>query len=243
MHRHASTHGHANFTLRAASSYTAQATGPFIRRLLTERQRKFLASLATRVVLSPKQVVYREGGTAGSIYICADGALKAFRELPSGKRRICAFIFADDLFGLAENGQYLNTVQAIDAVACYRFQVESLTSVLRQDAELEFQFLCKITHELRESQRRAILLGRRLAAGRIAMFLSTLDRVEPERVDKNLIPIPMSRSDIADFLGLTLESVSRASARLVREGIMKFEGPHLIRITDRKRLEKLAADL
>lgn len=241
MHRPASTHG--GLTLRAAPIGAPDSNGPFVRRLLNDRQRKLLGSLATRLTMTPRQVVYREGAAAGSIFICSEGALKSFRELPSGKRRIATFIFADDIFGLAESGAYMNTVQAITPVVCHRLPMESLTSLLRQDAELEWQFLCKITHELRESQRRAILLGRRSATGRVAMFLSALDRQQPERPDKNLIALPMSRSDIADFLGLTLESVSRAAAQLVRDGIVKFDESHVVRIVDRRRIEKLAADL
>ena len=104
---------------------------------------------------------------------------------------------------------------------CYRLPIDALTAALRRDAELEFQFLCKVTHALRESQRRGIILGRRSASGRFVMFLRMLERTgvnQPERT----IAIPMSRSDIASYVGLSLEAVSRATGKLVREGIVSF---------------------
>jgi len=213
-----------------------------IRRLLTPRQQKTLAALSTRLTLDTRQVLYREGATAGFVYICGNGALKAFRDLPSGKRRILAFMFEDDAFGLAENGRYVNSVQALKKTTCYRIAREALMPVLRQDPELGWQFLCKITHELRESQRRALMVGRRSAVGRLAMFLKMLERHHLEGSVSNSIAMPMSRSEIADYLGLSLESVSRAGGQLARERIVVFDGPHLARIIDRPRLERLAAD-
>ena len=87
--------------------------------------------------------------------------------------------------------------------------------MLRRDPELQLAFLCKVTHELREAQRRAMAIGRRDAAGRLAMFLIMLrDHLGGRDADPNCVPLVMSRSDIADFLALSLEAMSRASADL-----------------------------
>jgi len=229
-------------SLRAVVPFGLGDPGKVMRRLLTPRQQRTLAALATRINAEPRQILYREGAPAGSIFICGDGALKAFRDLPSGKRRILAFMFADDAFGLAENGRYVNTVQALKKTTCYRIAIEALVPVLQQDAELQWHFLCKITHELRESQRRALAVGRRSATGRFAMFLKMLERRTQES-PKNSISLPMSRSEIADYLGLSLESVSRATAQLVREQVIEFRGAHEVRVIDRPKLEKLASNL
>jgi CRP-like cAMP-binding protein len=217
--------------------------GTVIRRLLTARQQKILASLATRVSADAHEIVYREGALAASIFICSQGALKSFRDLPSGKRRILAFLFAEDLFGLAENGRYVNTVQALGKSMYYRIPVDALVPVLRQDPELEWQFLTKVTHELRESQRRALVVGHRLATGRIAMFLKMLERRLPPGPIKDSIPLPMSRSEVADYLGLSLEAVSRATSQLTLEQVISFANPHLVRVLNRSQLERIAADL
>jgi CRP-like cAMP-binding protein len=210
--------------------------------VLTKRQREQLTQIGTRMRLPARKIIYREGSDAEWLFSVNEGVVKSYRDLPSGKRMVSAFLFGQDLFGLAEQGRYLNTAQTVAPSTLYRFPLSELTVLLKQDAELQFQFLAKVTHELRESQRRAILINRRDAAGRLAMFLALM----AARADKSLdrereVPLPMSRSDIAGFLGLSLESVSRAAAELQRDGFVRFEGRHLARIIDPARLSKLAA--
>ena len=211
--------------------------------LLTDRQRRELTSIATRLDLPPRRIVYREQTTAEAVFICAEGALKSYRDLPNGKRRVMAFWFRDDLFGLAENGRYVNTVQAIMPSVCYRLPLSSLVAMLLQDAHLNFSFLMKVAHELRELQQRMILLGRRSARGRLATFLKMLKASPLDPVAPGTIPVPMSRTDIANYLGLSLESVSRATRELSDAGIVKFAGPHVARVLDQKKLDRLAADV
>ena len=166
--------------------------------------------------------MYREETPARWIYGCGEGVLKSYRALRSGRRSVVGFLFADDLFGLAENGNYVNTVQAVTSVTLYRIPVDTLTDILRQDAELQFQFLCKVTHELRDSQRRAIAIARRDAVGRLAMFVRMLESDMASASIRDTVSLPMTRADIANYLGLTPEAVSRASRRLVQKGICNF---------------------
>jgi CRP/FNR family transcriptional regulator len=211
--------------------------------LLSDRQREQLARIGTRLRLPPRMMIYREEAPAQWVFAVAEGVVKCYRDLPSGKRVIGAFLFARDLFGLAEHGRYLNCAQAISRVTLYRLPLDELVVLMKHDPDLQFQFLVKITHELRESQRRAILLGRRDAAGRLAMFLMLMrDRHDLAR-SRGLVPLPMSRTDISNFLGLSPESVSRAAAELERRGLVKFEDRHLARIADEARLAKLAAEV
>ena len=209
---------------------------------LTERQRQRLLSIATRERFSPRTIVYREGGPAHDIFINRDGVVKAYRDLPSGRRRIVSFLLQGDLFGLAEGGCYVNTTQTVTPVTAYRVPLEALAALLRRDAELEFLFLCKVTHELREAQRQQIRLGRRDATGRFAMFVGALEAQTPDG-GRSGIPVPMSRADIADYLGLSAEAVSRAGSRLAKQNILHFEGRHLVRIVDRVRFAKLVQAL
>ena len=210
--------------------------------VLTERQRTELGRIALRLRLPARKVVYREGAAAQSIYSVAEGFVKSYRELPSGRRVVGAFLFPRDLFGLAQKGHYVNTAQTISPATLYKFPLNELVALLKQDGEMQFQFLLKVTHELREAQRRTILLGRRDAAGRVAMFVALMAE-EPGSFcrETRQVSLPMTRSDIAAFLGLSLESVSRASAELERRGLIEFEGRHTARITDPVRLARLVA--
>jgi CRP-like cAMP-binding protein len=217
-------------------------TNPSSTGLLSESQRRQLASLATRVSLPTRTIVFREDTAVEWIFLASEGVLKAFREMPSGKRRVAAFLFPGDLFGLAEDGRYVNTVQSVTPATIYRIPNEALTEILRRDPELQFHFLTKVTHALRQGQRHGIVLARRDAAGRMAMFLHMLEK-DLGGGRGGVIPLPMSRTDIAEYLGLSLESVSRATSALSRRGIVTFQGGHSAHVIDRARFEKLVAAL
>ena len=209
--------------------------------LLTNAEREQLVQIAVRIRLPARMVIYREDSPAEWVFAITDGCVKCYRELPSGKRALCAFLFARDLFGLAENGRYTNTVQAVTNVTLYRLPIAELANLLRQDGNLQFKFLSKVTHELRSSQRRAILINRRDAVGRFASFIAMMANPASAPTEAQEVPLPMARSDIADFLGLSLESVSRSATELERSGVVKFENRHLARIVDGARLAKLVA--
>src|SRR4051812_21714345 len=121
---------------------------------LTPRQRHKLEGIATRMRLTPRTIVYHEAAPADSIFAVTDGVVKSYRELRSGRRIVSAFLFPRDLFGLAERGYYVTTTRAITSVIVYRLPVKELAALLKHDGDLQYPFLAKATHELRESQRR-----------------------------------------------------------------------------------------
>jgi CRP/FNR family transcriptional regulator, anaerobic regulatory protein len=229
---------HAEPGLRGAPFLEAGSIGSAP--VLTERQRQQLLEIATRVRVPARSVVYREQTAATWIFIVTEGVLKTFKDLRSGRRWVTAFLFPKDVFGLAKNGLYVRTAQAITAATLYRLESQVLIALLRRDPELQFQFLSKVTHELREAQRQTIVVGRRDAVGRLAMFIQQLECTCCNRHNARDIELPMSRSDIASYLGLSLESVSRATAKLQRRGIVSFPNRHLARILDRAQFDRLS---
>jgi CRP-like cAMP-binding protein len=208
--------------------------------LLSAPQRRRLLALATRMRLPAGTTIYREADELAYIFIVGDGLVKSFRELASGKRRIVAFLFPRDVFGLASRGRYVNTTQTVTASAIYRIPHESLTAALQRDADLQFRFLCKVTQKLRESQRHAIVLGRRDAIGRVAMFLKMLERDAGDTPQSGVIPVPMRRVEIAEYLGLSHEAVSRAIRALALRKIVAVSR-HAARVKDRAGFEALVA--
>ena len=222
-------------TLRAAPFLASGE--PAVRQLLSDRQRHQLMAIAACLRLPPRTVLYEAEGDANSIWIVESGVVKSYRDLRSGRRQVMGFLFAGDLFGLAEDGQYVNTTKSVTDVVIYRLPAEMLVSILRTDPDLEFQFLCKVVHEMRVLQRRSVLVARRDAAGRVASCIQLLAK-STHATDAE-IPLPMSRADIADYLNLTPEAVSRASRQLVRSGIIAFPHRHVVRILDRNRFNHL----
>lgn len=209
--------------------------------LLSANQQDRLARLGVVRHLPARAIVYHAGDTADAVFIIGDGAVKSFRDLRSGRRRITAFLFAHDLCGLAEAGRYVNTVQALTPSSLYRLDLQELSRAFQHDSEREFHFLCKIVHELREAQHHAVVIARRHATGRLAMLLRMLEANGTASPAGGAVQVPMTRSDIADYLGLSLESVVRASRRLERQGIVTFPDRHHAQVLDRRRLEALAS--
>jgi CRP-like cAMP-binding protein len=211
------------------------------RHILTTAQRRHLLTLATCLRLGPRTTVYREGEPLSDLFVVAEGLVKSFRELPSGTRRILAFLFPRDVFGLAEHGRYVNTTRTVTESTVYRIPYPALTATLHRDADLQFKFLCKVTQELREAQRQALVLGRRDAIGRVAMFLKMLEPDGAGRTHETVIQLPMSRTDMAEYIGLSPEAVSRATYALALRKIVTFEGTHAAHVRDRVGFESLVA--
>ena len=210
---------------------------------LTSAQRESLLRIGLRTRLPPRTVIFDSGAPAEWVWVISEGVVKCYRELPSGKHAVCAFLFARDLFGLAENGLYLNSAKTVTEVTMYRLALSELADLLKQDGELQFHFLTKITHELRESQRRALLLGRRDAPGRFAMFIALMAKRAGVRDEHGpVIDLPMTRSDIAAFLGLSLEATSRAASELERRRLVQFITRHQVRILSAARFTRLVAE-
>jgi CRP/FNR family transcriptional regulator len=229
-------------TLRA-NPFGPAASGS-VRQLLTDAQRERLARLATTMRVPRKSLLYQEESPATALWFVESGVVKSYRGLANGKTQIMAFLFPGDMFGLAQTGKYVNNTRAVTPVTVHRLPIDALAEVLRHDPELEFQFLCKMAHELRELQRRAIVTGRRDAPGRLAMFVSTLARYEfGKDITQRRISVPMSRSDVAEYLNLTPEALSRAGRQLVRSGILAFPNRQTAQIVDTARFERLISHL
>jgi CRP/FNR family transcriptional regulator len=221
-------------TLRAIPSKAQGAPAE----LLTPAQRRRIAGIASVERITPRSVIFHADDVAEHVFINGGGVVKTLHDLASGRRRITAFWFARDIFGMAEHGRYLYTTMAVTPVTLYRIRRDELERALLEDALLQFQFLAKVTYELREAQRQKLLLVRKDAIGRVAMFLKMLERLGPAG---DVIDVPMSRSDIANYLGLTLEAVSRSTRKLHDMGIVSLPDRHEARILDRARFEQLVA--
>jgi len=228
-------------SLRAIPFLKLAASKPI--ELLSKEQQQQLRRHASVRVFPARTDVYTAGTPADSLFIISEGVVKSFRDLPSGRRRIAAFFFARDLFGLARAGRYVNTVQTLTPVRVDQLSFDALTELFEKDPGLELQFLCKTIHVLRETQHHNIIMGRRDAVGRLAMLLRLLQTQDGPADGHPDVPIPMTKSDIANYLGLSLEAVVRASRRLERQGIVEFVGRHHARIIDRQRFEALASNV
>lgn len=216
-------------------------TGPELR--LNARDREHLATIGTIMRVGSGTVFYERGSQAGWIYNIISGTICSFRPLPDGSERIAAFLFAEDLFGLARKGVYVNSTRAVTPVSAYKFPIDALSGLLMGNAGLQFRFLCKITHTLREAQHRALVLTRRDPVERVAAFLAMMEYAQGDkRPGDTTISLPMSQRDIANFLNLTTGSVDAALDALQASAIIARNEDGSVRVRDRERFSELALE-
>jgi CRP-like cAMP-binding protein len=190
--------------------------------ILSDDERARLAVMASIVRFKKAAEIYHEGEAADAVFNIITGVVKAYKTAPDGSRYISAFLHPDDLFGLAEEGTYANSTRAITPVTAYRLPVTALQCRLARDAELEFHVICKLCQELRHAQRHAILPARRDAHPKVAMFLQMLGQLQAGRGERETeIYLPMGRTEIGEYVGMSLPAVSRAFRTLTALGIIE----------------------
>lgn len=151
------------------------------RHVLTDETRAQLAAISSLVRFRKGERIYAQGDRADAVFNIITGVVKSYRSLPNARRHILSFLFRDDLLGLAEEGRYVNSAEAVTAVCGYRIPVTALEAKLSKDSGLDFQIICKLCHELREAQCHAFLLSRRHAVGRLGLFLQMLENYQTAR--------------------------------------------------------------
>lgn len=216
-------------------------SGPVLR--LNGRDREHLATIGTIMRVGPGTVFYERGSEAGWIYNIISGTICSYRPLRDGSERVAAFLFAEDLFGLARKGMYVNSTRAVTPVSAYKFPVDALSGLLMGNAGLQFRFLCKVTHTLREAQHRALVLTRRDPVERMAAFLAMMEQAQGEkRAADTAIALPMSQRDVANFLNLTTGSAEAALEALAASGIISRVDDGSVKVRDRARFSELALE-
>lgn len=188
--------------------------------LSTQQFRCFMTVLGQASV-EPGTTIFREGDPAQHLYTITAGAVKLYKLLSDGRRQIITFLFPGDFFGMTINDNYAYTAESMTPAVFCRFPRRKLESLFTELPLLERKLLGAITQELTAAQEQMLLLGRKTARERVASFLVDLRRRLSSKGDKSpLFTLPMSRSDIADFLGLTIETVSRTLTGLKRDGLI-----------------------
>jgi CRP/FNR family transcriptional regulator, anaerobic regulatory protein len=214
--------------------------GPPVLRM-NAREREHLATIATAMRVPAGSILCHEGHDAKAVFSVTSGTLASFRQRADGTRKIFAFLFAEDLFGLARRGRYVNSVKAITPAVVFRMPTDALTGLLTRDATLQFRFLCKTTQVIRDAQRQALMTTIRDPVERVALFLSMLEDAQGEkRNDREPIIIPMTRQDVADYLNLPSGTIKAAVDALESRGIVRRDiSAGAIAITDREAFDAL----
>jgi CRP/FNR family nitrogen fixation transcriptional regulator len=163
--------------------------------------------------------IYGEKEPAEYVYQVKAGAVRSYKLLSDGRRQISAFHLAGDIFGLVIGGGHRFTAEAIVDTTVSLIKRQSLEMVAESDAIVARNLLNMTTSNLKHAEDHLLLLGRKTSRERVAAFLLEMDK---RLTAAGVMALPMSRRDIADYLGLTLETVSRALSRLHELGTLGF---------------------
>lgn len=181
--------------------------------------------------------VFAEGDAADCFYKLLYGTVRTSKLLSDGRRQIDDFHLAGDIFGLEHGGRHRFTAEAIGAVEVLAFRRSRFSRLLHDDPEFGDLLMEQMLSSLDRAHEHMVLLGRKTAQEKLASFLLDL----AGRLAKNdQFDLPMRRSDIADHLGLTIETVSRTLTQMARDGIIKLvAGGRTITLSDRAALQQL----
>ena len=201
-----------------------------------------MRALGTMQRLQPGQSVFHEGDPARRVFMVTHGALKLYALLADGRRQVTGFMFPGDFLGVSVDEEYAFTVEALESSELYWFSRVTFDRFLAEHPQVERELYRLAAHELAEAQRQMVLLGRKAAHERLAsFFLSLLERAERVSGEaKGSFDLPMSRIDIADYLGLTKETVSRMLAQLRSHGLIRLQTQNCIEVLDRHGLKAMA---
>ena len=203
-----------------------------------------LASIAVVTEAPPGRSFIQEGEPASSFFNITAGSAKLFKLLPDGRRQITGFVGVGHFLGLAVSDTYAFSAEAIVPVRYCRFPRARLRTMLDDFPLMEKRLLEVAANELVAAQEQMLLLGRKTARERLASFL-LLQSCQglPCGHSRRRFPLPMTRADIADYLGLTIETVSRTLTRLRGERLIEMLSQNELMVVDHHGLERLAGGL
>jgi CRP/FNR family transcriptional regulator, nitrogen fixation regulation protein len=176
------------------------------------------AECVSEVFFEKGTKVYGDNEPADYVYQVKTGAVRSFKLLSDGRRQIGAFHLAGDIFGVTTEKHHRFTAEAVVDTTLWLVRRQSL-DLADTDGALTRELLSMTVRNLQHAESQLLLLGQKDSLEKVAAFLLEMDK---RLTGTGAITLPMTRRDIADYLGLTLETVSRALARLKRKGAIGF---------------------
>jgi len=208
---------------------------------LEEPELSEMSRIVAKVSLDAGQPLFDEGEPARHIFSVTEGAVKVYKLLPDGRRQVTGFLFAGDFLGLAHGEVYAYSAEALGASTLCRFPRAKLESLLDRFPRMERRLLDMASHELAVAQDQMLLLGRKTAKEKIASFLLMLAwRQQRRGQGADPVALPMSRTDIGDFLGLATETVSRTFTQLKTAGHIFLLSGNRVEVRNVGELERLS---
>ncbi|MEM8812147.1 MAG: helix-turn-helix domain-containing protein [Pseudomonadota bacterium] len=187
--------------------------------------------------LDAGDALFYEGDEAGYVYEVLEGAIRTSKILSDGRRLVVSFNFPGDLVGFSHDDMHHATCEALAQTKVRAIRRSALSSIIKDRPEFAETLLRFTAESLNIMQDHFVVLGRKSASEKLASFLLSLaEREDCDEGGPVIFRLPMSRSDIADYLGLTIETVSRNLTALKSRGVIDLPQTNLVRVRDIDRL-------
>jgi CRP/FNR family nitrogen fixation transcriptional regulator len=176
-----------------------------------------LPAIGPRLAFSRGEEIFAEGKRAEYVFQVIDGVVRTCRFLQDGHRHVEDFHIAGEYFGLEARGEHTRTAEAVGPATVLRLKRGAIADLARRDVDVAGLVLELLMNKLERARKHVILLSRKSACERVAAFLTDLAQRSGA---SGIVDLPMSRQEIADYLGLTIETVSRAFSRFEADGLI-----------------------
>jgi CRP/FNR family nitrogen fixation transcriptional regulator len=187
---------------------------------------------------SRNEEIFGEGDPAEFVYRVASGTVRLYRLLSDGRRQISGFCFVGDTFGLTAGEDHWQSAEAVTDCEIVATPRQAIFRQAEQNASFAYGLWTQTAAELAVANEHLMMLGRQTAVERVASFLLGMAK---RQGDDEFVTLPMSRQDIADYLGLTIETVSRTLTHLQERGVLEVATSRKIALRQPATLRRLNA--
>ena len=195
----------------------------------------------SNVRLGVDEPLFFEGDPADAVFTVTSGALRLSKLLADGRRQIAGFLYPGDFLGLTVEDVHLFTAEAVVPSELCRFSRPRFERFLEEHPHMERKLFAVAAHELAAARLQVVLLGRKTATEKVVSFLLSLaSRCRKHGRLADSVELPMTRTDIADYLGLRIETVSRELSALKSKQMIRLTGMHSLQLLNKPALEALA---
>ncbi|MBY5405109.1 helix-turn-helix domain-containing protein [Rhizobium sp. WSM1274] len=192
--------------------------------------------------VSAGKAICWEGDAAKHLFQVVEGVVRLQRIIGEGRRVITAFHFGGDVVGAFLQNDFLFTAEAVTDCKIRRVARKRFLDEVGRCDLLRPEYISLLCNETVAAHDQMVLLSKKNAEERLCSFIARLVFRHTAGVNKGLLRIPMNRQDIADYLGLTIETVSRTITKLASRNIVVPEGRHDLRIVNLRRLQELSGN-
>jgi CRP/FNR family transcriptional regulator, nitrogen fixation regulation protein len=226
-------------TIVSASAVQARVPASMLAMGVTTGLPSYASVAGTRRAFAKGEEVFADGEAADFFYKIISGTVRICKLLSDGRRQIDAFHFPGDIFGLESGDEHRFTAEAVESTVVMAFRRSRFASLIHDSPAFGEQLMGSMIASLERAHEHMVLLGRKTAQEKIATFLLEMaNRLTKE----DHFELPMQRMDIADHLGLTIETVSRTLTQMARDGLIRLAAAgRTIILSDKRGLKQLSA--